>query len=135
MTKRSVAAWSLCLLVSACASSVAVERVKMGDVQLPCAELAREFQEADRFRKDAEGKKGATGTNVAAVIFFWPALFVTYGDANEAIRAADERKAHLTKLYSEKNCPPLQQSLPTPLPHDSGQGLPVPGDVSGGVAQ
>jgi hypothetical protein len=62
------------------------------------------MQEADKFRKAAEDNKGVTGTNAAAVLLFWPALFVTYSDANEAIRAAAERKAHLTRLYWEKNC-------------------------------
>jgi hypothetical protein len=92
------------LLIAGCARSVAVERVKMGDAQLSCDQLLTEIQEAEKFRKAAEDKKGFTGTNTAAVVFFWPALFVTYSDANEAIRAADERKANLTKLYSEKKC-------------------------------
>jgi hypothetical protein len=92
------------LLLSGCARSVAVERVKMGDAELSCAQLLSEIQEADKFRKAAEDKKGFTGTNTAAVLLFWPALFVTYSDANEAIRAADERKVNLTNLYHEKHC-------------------------------
>jgi hypothetical protein len=92
------------LLLSGRARSVAVERAKISDAQLSCAQLLSEIQEADKFRKAAEDNKGVTGTNAAAALFFWPALFVTYSDANEAIRAADERKANLTKLYSEKNC-------------------------------
>ncbi len=92
------------LFMVGCARSVAVERVKMDDAQLSCAQLLSEIQEADKFRKAAEDNKGVTGTNAAAVLLFWPALFVTYSDANEAIRAADERKANLTKLYTERNC-------------------------------
>lgn len=92
------------VLLSGCARSVAVERVKMGDSQLSCPQILSEIQEADKFRKAAEDKKGVTGTNTAAVLLFWPALFVTYSDANEAIRAADERKANLTNLYHEKHC-------------------------------
>jgi hypothetical protein len=90
--------------MSACARSVAVERRKIGDADLSCSQLLSEIQEADKFRKAAEDNKGLTGTNAAAVVFFWPALFMTYSDANEAIRAADERKANLTKLYSDKQC-------------------------------
>ena len=82
----------------------------MSDSQLPCAQILSEMQEADKFRHAAEDKKGVTGTNTAAVLLFWPALFVTYSDANEAIRAADERKAHLTNLYHEKHC---DQELPS----------------------
>jgi hypothetical protein len=92
------------VLLAGCTSSVAVRRVKMGDEQLSCAQLLGEIQEADKFRKAAEDNKGVTATNAAAALFFWPGLLMTYSDANEAIRAADERKANLTKLYNEKHC-------------------------------
>jgi hypothetical protein len=96
---------SVCvLLMAGCARSVAVERRKIGDAELSCSQLLSEIQEAEKFRKAAEDNKGVTGTNTAAALLFWPALFVTYSDANEAIRAADERKANLTKLYSDKQC-------------------------------
>lgn len=104
MSKSLLAFSAGLFLMAGCARSVAVERVKMEDTQLTCAQLLSEIQEADRFRKAAEDNKGVTGTNAAAALLFRPALFVTYSDANEAIRAADERKAHLTKLYSEKSC-------------------------------
>jgi hypothetical protein len=45
---------------------------------------------------------GATGTNTAAALFFWPGLFVTYSDANAAIKAADERKEYLSDLRAKK---------------------------------
>ena len=45
--------------------------------------------EAERFKVDAQKEKGMTGTNVAAVIFFWPAMIGTYSNANEAISAAE----------------------------------------------
>lgn len=89
------------LLLAGCARSVAVERVKMGDAQLACPQLLSELQKADKFRKDVEDNK-VTGANTAVVLLFWPALFMTDSDATEAFPAADERKADLTKLYSEK---------------------------------
>lgn len=92
------------LLLSRCARSVAVERVKIGDTQLSCAQILSEIQEADKFKKAAEDNKGFTGTNTAAALLFWPGLVATYSDANAAIRAADERKAYLTNLYHEKHC-------------------------------
>jgi len=92
------------LLLPGCASSVAVERVKMDDVQLSCPQILSEIQEAEKFKKSAEDNKGFTGTNTAAALLFWPGLVATYSDANAAIRAADERKAHLTNLYHEKHC-------------------------------
>lgn len=60
--------------------------------------------ESDRFRSDAQKEKGMTGTNVAAVIFFWPAMIGTYANANEAIAAADTRKLNLMGLYNQKKC-------------------------------
>ena len=60
--------------------------------------------ESDRFRNDAQKEKGMTGTNVAAVIFFWPAMIGTYANANEAIAAADTRKLNLMGLYNQKKC-------------------------------
>ena len=49
-------------------------------------------------------EKGVTGTNVAAAIFFWPAMFVTYGNANDAIDAAKDRKDYLIRLADKKGC-------------------------------
>jgi hypothetical protein len=92
------------LLLSGCAYSVAVERVQVRDHTLRCDQIRAELQEADRFRQAAEANKGVKAANTAAVLLFWPALITTYADANEAIRAADERKAHLIKLYDEKHC-------------------------------
>ncbi|WP_342129798.1 hypothetical protein [Hydrogenophaga sp. OTU3427] len=65
------------------------------------------MKDADRFRTDAQKEKGMTGTNVAAVLFFWPAMIGTYSNANEAIAAADTRKVHLMSLYKSKRCDEL----------------------------
>lgn len=92
------------LLLSACASSVSVEKVQAGDGAKSCGQLASAIQEAERFRKEAEGKKGVTGTNTAAALLFWPGLLVTYSDANAAIKAADQRKEYLTDLRVKKGC-------------------------------
>lgn len=90
--------------LTACATSAKVERVKMTDAALSCDDLSKEFAEAERFRQEAEGKKGFTGTNVASVVFFWPGLLMTYSDSNDAIRAADERKAYIVDLLGKKGC-------------------------------
>ena len=105
LTKKLIFSTSVgILLVSGCARSVAVEPVKMGDAQLSCAQVLSEIQEAEKFKKAAEDNKGFTGTNTAAALLFLPGLVATYSDANAAIRAADERKAHLISLYNEKHC-------------------------------
>lgn len=92
------------LLLTACATPHVVQVVKTTDVGLTCAQLNTEISEADRFRSDAQKEKGVTGTNVAAVILFWPAMIGTYSNANEAISAADTRKSHLVGLYNQKKC-------------------------------
>ena len=92
------------LVLSGCATPHVVQAVKTSDNTLTCAQLDTEMSDADRFRSDAQKEKGVTGTNVAAVILFWPAMIGTYSNANEAISAADTRKAHLVGLYAQKKC-------------------------------
>lgn len=63
-----------------------------------------EMAEADQVREAADKEKGMTGTNVAAVLFFWPAMIGTYSNASEAMAGADTRKAHLTGIYLQRKC-------------------------------
>jgi hypothetical protein len=92
------------LLLSACATPHVVESVRVGDLALNCTQLLYAMDETDSFRASADKERGATGTNVAAVLFFWPALLGTYSNINEAVAAADNRKIHLVNLYQQKNC-------------------------------
>ena len=62
-----------------------------------------EMSNADRFKSGAQKQKGVASTNAAAVILFWPAIIGTFSNANQAISAADTRKAHLVDLYAQKN--------------------------------
>lgn len=97
-----------CLLtVGGCATPHVVEAVKTSDTSLSCAQIESEMKESERFRSDAQKEKGMTGTNVAAVLFFWPAMIGTYSNANEAIAAADTRKSHLMGLHRNKKCDEL----------------------------
>ena len=86
-----------------CASPTIVQTVKPGDTGLSCAQLQNEFSDAERFKREAEGEKGATGGN-AARLLFWPAIVGTYMNANEAIAAAETRKVHLANLMNQKAC-------------------------------
>jgi hypothetical protein len=95
---------SIVALLSGCAFPHVTQAVKPSDTALSCNQIDIEMVEAERFREDALKAKGVTGTNVAAVIFFWPAMFGTYSNANDAIAAADNRKAHLAKISTEKKC-------------------------------
>lgn len=98
---------ALSTLLYGCATPHVVESVKTTDTSLTCSQIETEMKETDRFRVDAQKEKGMTGTNVAAVLFFWPAMIGTYSNANEAIAAADTRKAHLMGLYKNKKCDEL----------------------------
>lgn len=110
MLKYYAAALPLSAMLFGCATPHVVQAVKTTDANLTCTQLELEMSESDRFRADAQKEKGMTGTNVAAVIFFWPAMIGTYSNANEAIAAADTRKANLMTFYSQKKCAeqPLQ---------------------------
>ena len=90
--------------LAGCASPHVVESTRPTDANLTCQQLDIEMRDADRFKMEAQKEKGMTGTNVAAVLFFWPAMIGTYANANEAIEAANTRKANLMRLYEKKNC-------------------------------
>ncbi len=92
------------LLTVGCVSSQKVDRVRVDDDQLSCKEIIEQIKEAEDYKKKAEANKGVTGTNVAAAVFFLPGLVSTYIDANDAIKAAEERKQHLVDVYREKKC-------------------------------
>lgn len=66
--------------------------------------LGAEIKEMEKARKDLSAEKGVTGTNVAAAVFFWPALIETHSNVNDAVRALDHRKSHLVDIYNRKNC-------------------------------
>lgn len=91
-------------MLAACATPHVVQSVKPTDHSLTCNQINLEIADAERFRTEAQKEKGVTGTNVAAVVLLWPAMIGTYSNANEAIAAADTRKAHLAGIYAQKKC-------------------------------
>ena len=91
-------------LLSACASPEVVSERQVGDSALSCSEIKSELREAEKFKDRARSEKGVTGTNVAAALFFWPAMLVTYSNAEEAIRAAEGRTDFLMDLADRKKC-------------------------------
>ena len=92
------------VLLSACASPEVVSERQVGDSSLTCSEIKSELREAEKFKDRARSEKGVTGTNVAAALFFWPAMLVTYSNAEEAIRAAEDRTDFLIGLADSKKC-------------------------------
>lgn len=92
------------LALSACASPTVVTERQAGDQNLTCDQLIVAMREAQQFEEDARDDRGVTGTNVAAVVFFWPGLLGTYANTADAIDAARDRQEYLNDLYTQKNC-------------------------------
>ena len=91
-------------VVAGCATPEVVEVTRADDSKLTCEEINTGIAEAEWFREAAQKEKGATGTNVAAVLFFPLAMLATYSNIEEATTAAMERKSHLADLYRTKGC-------------------------------
>ena len=92
------------LVLQACATPKVVEVSKVTDEKLSCEELLNEIEEAQHFEQKARDERKVTGKNVAAAVLFWPALLGTYANTEEAIKAAQERRERLKKIYEKKNC-------------------------------
>jgi len=88
----------------ACASPAVVQKRQANDDNLSCAQLKDAYSEALDFEAKARKERGVTGTNVAAAIFFWPAMIGTYKNTEEAIEAAKDRQKHLEKIAESKQC-------------------------------
>ncbi|WP_032112409.1 hypothetical protein [Candidatus Paracaedibacter symbiosus] len=90
--------------LSGCACPDIIEPTKVTDQSLDCGQLRAEMEHCEKARREVQAEKGATGTNVAAAIFFWPGLIATHMNVNDAIKALDERKANLNTIYQTKKC-------------------------------
>lgn len=90
--------------LSACATSEKVQAQQIGDRDMTCEEILAETQKLDAAQAEIDSKRGATGTNVAAAIFWLPGLAYTYYDAGQADQLILERKAWLAQLHDEKGC-------------------------------
>lgn len=91
------------LLLASCSKPTVVEFVMPGDEELNCGQLKNAYAEAERFKAEAKGEKGVTGSNTARALLFWPAIVGTYMNSNEAIQAAESRKVHLMNIMRDKD--------------------------------
>lgn len=101
---KKIVALASIALISGCASPEVISERQVGDSSLTCSEIKSEIRVAEKFKERARDEKGVTGTNVAAAVFFWPAMLVTYSNAGEAIRAAEDREGYLLDLADKKKC-------------------------------
>lgn len=100
MAAAMAAAW----IGAGCASPHVVQSRQAGDDAMTCDQIKEQYRAAQKYETDARGERGATGTNVAAVLFFWPALIGTYMNSDDAIKAARERQTILADLGAKKSC-------------------------------
>ena len=102
---KSITSLVLLIFVASCATPHVVSVVGPNDNKMTCSELDNEIAIASNFKRDAKAEKSlGTATNVGALLFWLPGMVATQMNANEAIRAADDRINHLTRLKAKKNC-------------------------------
>ena len=92
------------LTVSACSHTEKVATSKPSDSKMTCADITKEYADLDTVMKQAKKNKGASGTNIAAAVFFWPAAVGNYMDAKDAEELVDERRTKLTEMSEAKGC-------------------------------
>ena len=95
----------LLIFISSCATPHVVSVIGPNDNRLNCNELDNEIAIAAKFKRDAKAEKSyGTSTNVAAILFWLPGVVATQMNANEAIKAADDRINHLNRIRAKKDC-------------------------------
>ena len=104
MNHKTLIPLSVVFWLAGCATPEVVAVKQPGDDRMTCAELEDAMEDAEEFRRQASDDRGVTGKNAAAAVFFWPALFATYANTEEAIEAADRRYDHLMDIYDDKDC-------------------------------
>jgi len=95
----------LLLFCVSCASPKVVNVIGPNDSNLNCKELSSEIAKANQYAEEAHAAlKMGNPHNIAAMIFFFPGYGVTMVNVEAAIKAANDRTLHLTKLKEKKNC-------------------------------
>ncbi len=103
-TKAAAGIFMSIFLLIGCATSEKIQVTQIGDNNLSCSEIRMELEKLNQAERDVNAKKGVTGTNVAAALFWLPGLAYTYYDAGQATEAIQERRSYLSNLYNNKNC-------------------------------
>lgn len=101
---KITAALLMMSLLGGCATPHVVQTKQVGDSEMSCNQIKAAYAEAQEFENKARQERTVTGKNVAAAIFFWPALLGTYSNTEEAINAAKERQSNLEKIAEKKGC-------------------------------
>ena len=105
MIKKIICFSFLALFLNACATPHVVSVIGPNDSSMTCSQLDSEIAIASNYKRDAKKEKSyGTATNVGAILFWLPGVVATQMNANEAMRAADDRINHLTRLKAKKGC-------------------------------
>ena len=105
MIKKIISFFFLALFLNACATPHVVSVIGPNDDSLSCSQLNSEISIASNYKRDAKAEKSyGTATNIGALLFWLPGMVATQMNANDAIKAADQRINHLTRLKSSKDC-------------------------------
>ena len=104
LKSKFAGAMAVAVMLSGCVAPDVVQTNAVSDSDLTCEEIKTQIGQLDEIRAEAKKGKTASGTNVAAAIFFWPAVIGNYANANEAIEAANKRQEVLVALAKKKRC-------------------------------
>ncbi len=90
------------LLMTACSGqkSTAVQMMQKRDKYLSCQEVMLEINEAEFYRKTAEGNRGFKVQNILMPMGYYS----TYISANEAVEASNSRVEYLNRIYEIMKC-------------------------------
>jgi len=102
--RLSVVALFATSLLAGCSHTQKVATKKPSDSKMTCTDIQQEFDDLDTVLAQAKKNKGATGKNIAAVVFFWPAAVGNYLDAENAEELVEERRNNLVAMSVKKGC-------------------------------
>ncbi len=94
------------VVIAGCTSTTKVAVYHPSDQQMSCAEIEREFDNLEEIMFEARKNKGVNSANVAAAVFFWPAIVLNHMDAADAEELVNRRRKRLLDLHVEKSCDP-----------------------------
>lgn len=104
MIVRTLVIGLLSILLAGCVSTRTISEKQIGDSQLGCAELADRVGELNALKAYSEKESGVSGKNVAAALFFWPAIIGNQMNAGDNIESINKRKTTLVGHYEERKC-------------------------------
>lgn len=90
--------------LTACVSTQTVSEKQVNDSELTCSSIATRIGEVRAASNYAKANRGVSGANVAAALFFWPALLVNNSNTSNMIKSMESRETVLVGYYSSNNC-------------------------------